>query len=55
MAVAIIAGNFYSATNLHPTDFAHEICIRIGCMRILAGSIASLYRWLMLNMLYQWT
>jgi len=38
----IIAGNFDRQTNPypHPTDFAHEICIRR--MRILAGSVTSL-------------
>jgi len=34
--------NFHRVTNPHPhpTDFAHEICIRQ--MRILAGSVKSL-------------
>jgi len=42
MAVAVIADctNFDRVTNPHPTDFAHEIRIRL--MRILAGSVTSL-------------
>jgi len=37
MAVAIIAGtNFDCVTNLHQTDFAHEI--HIWRMHVLAGS-----------------
>jgi len=41
-----VASNFDRATNLHPhpTDFAHEIHIR--WMRILAGSVTSLFNML---------